>query len=117
MLHLHREVLVVISVIVGFFGGALVLLAVCLNGSTWFRRCSCCRNQQHNPRQFESLNELLLELEDDETGVLIHNDNDRRERISIDSFFPDILMQPKQATVTFATAIDEEEVEFEECLI
>jgi hypothetical protein len=89
MIHLHGEALVVISMILGAFITALVILAACLGSN-------CCpqtatnfnRRRNHPPRSFESLNELLCELDGNETGVLLE---EGFNEISVESFFPDIL--------------------------
>ena len=90
MIHLHREALVVIGLVVAVFVACILMLAVCLGCNK-----HVTRHHVHPPRRFETLQELLYELEDTETGVLLEEEG---REISLDSFFPDILHDKTRPT-------------------
>jgi len=117
MLHLHTEAIVAIAIVILFF--VLGLIAVAYAMGAFRRQCSwcCCRcwwccckaKRTDSQRDFDSLNELLFEVDENETAILnisavtVDADVDgahggggaaaepAMREISIDAFFPDIL--------------------------
>lgn len=89
MLHLNTEAIIIIEMIVAVFIIALILLACCMMDEAQRRRCCCCRTADGERRGFASLNELLFEVDDEETGVLQEGEETRE--ISVEAFFTDIL--------------------------
>jgi len=96
MLRLQTEAIVVIAVIVLFFFVGLVAVGYMMGACS---HCWCCKTKGANHRDFDSLNELLFEVEEGETGILNLSDGSDNEdgggetkrEISFDAFFPDIL--------------------------
>jgi hypothetical protein len=138
MIHdLPVEIAILIVVIVSVFGIAMVCLCCILGGASPQRssRCSyccCARSNRRRPsdatriRQFDSLHELLSDIDGDETArvvLAVHHDDVQDESdgqenpteaavassretenhivldVSLDTFFPDLLQGPKDDMV------------------
>jgi len=95
------EEIVAIAIVVSIFTASLLCLASCMKRTErqQDRCCSCCRRRAE-PHEYATLNELLFEVENNETGHLTvpqgDEDNSGCRDVSVESFFPNILKDDKK---------------------
>jgi hypothetical protein len=100
-LPLTEEVLLLVAVAVAAIGGtALCFILFCLrvrsrDEASRLERCCCCCTRESQVREYDTLQDLLLEVEGNERGRVIQpsSSNDAEEDLeaSLDTFFPNIL--------------------------